>query len=72
MSYCNYMEIVIQLEAITEIVNQTLWYIYQPEMINDVDELCTSVQSIPEMITEIKEILEKELMKYEGYSESQN
>lgn len=70
MSYYNYMEVVVQLEDIAEIVNQTLWYIYKPETINDVDELCCALQSTSEIITEINEILEKELMFDEGHSES--
>lgn len=71
MSYYNYMEVMVQLDAVAEIVNQTLWYIYKPEMVNDVDELCCALQSISEMITEVKEVLEKELMKDEGYTEPQ-
>lgn len=72
MSYYNYVEVMIQLNDIGEIVNQTLWYVHKPEVINDTNELCCALQSIPGMITEIKEVLEKELMIDEGYTESQD
>ncbi len=72
MSYYNYLEVMVQLDTVAEIVNQTLWYIYKPEMINDIDELCCALQSISEVIIEIKEILERELMKNEGYTEPQD
>lgn len=39
MSCYNYVEVMIQLNDIDEIVNQILWYVHKPEVINDTNEL---------------------------------
>lgn len=70
--YSNYIEANLLLDDINEIINQLLWYLFNLKQINDVEEFYVAIESIPTKITDIKRIIETELIENEGYFESQD
>lgn len=71
--YKDYIEAKLLLDDINEISNSVLWYMFNQESINDIEELFYSVKTIPDRIIDIKKILEKlykEMMENENYFES--
>lgn len=72
MNYEAYVELMLLLDDIDEIVNQCLWYLYSPKSINEFDELFYAIKSVPERVADIKRIVETELVENESYFESQD
>lgn len=72
MNYKAYIEVELLIDDIDEIVNNLLCYLFNTEPVNDIDELCFAIKSIPEKITELKKIIETEMIKNESYFESQD
>lgn len=72
MNYNAYMQTELLLDDIDEIVNQLLWYLLSTKSVDNVEELYFAIKSIPEKITQIKQIIETELIENESYFESQD